>query len=147
MGKKKDSAAVMARRKETTDSYDYYPTPYWATRSLFRFSDTFKNMESLGRVWDPACGGLHMSKVLEEYADHPAHVWSSDICDHERKNVYIHDFLKPFDNPHEIPLTPAWIITNPPFTLAQKFAKQALSPCNAHDGVACLLYTSPSPRD
>jgi hypothetical protein len=123
------SHAVMAQRVEPHDSLDFFPTPPWATRAL---------CESLGRrhqlrllnVLEPACGQGHMSSVLCEYFNHVA---ASDICDYGQE--FVEDFL------FKDRLLSDWVITNPPFNLAEQFAIHALEKLNA-SGVALLVRTS-----
>ena len=124
------SHAVMSQRVEPIDSRDDFPTPPWATRALIEhvLPEVNKSMTCL----EPACGAGHMSKVLEEYFDE---VNSSDIYNYgygaER------DFLawqKTVPNNQY-----DWVITNPPFKLAEEFIVAALD--IAREGVAILART------
>ena len=65
-------------------------------------------------VWEPACGDGSMVKVLEKYFDR---VVATDI-------QYGTDFLTA-----EMPDGIEWIITNPPFSLAEQFIRKAAE-CN-----------------
>ena len=123
------SAAVMQRRCVAPDSLDYFPTPPFATRALCEFLAGHLK-EPLGQltVWEPACGELHMARPLAEYF---GAVRASDVhryADHE-----VMDFL--FFGGGEP--TTDWIITNPPFVLADAFIRTALDV--ARGGVAMLL--------
>jgi len=123
------SHAVMAQRYEAKDSLDNFPTPPWATRALLEKilnNNDFSNQSCL----EPACGAGHMSKVLDEYFDK---VTSSDLYDYGYgENVdFTHSFYK--NESYD------WVITNPPFKLAEKFIDEALKV--ARIGVAVLVRT------
>lgn len=117
------SHAVMARRFESPDSLDDFPTPPWATRALIKhvLTPEFKitNFQPLS-VWEPACNRGHMAEPLREYF---GRVLATDVYDYGYSRMAEkYDFLLP---PPEIRMTD-WIITNPPFNLAAKFIKRAL---------------------
>ena len=122
------SHAVMSQRKEPQDSRDDFPTPPWATRALVEhvISDRYKGMSCL----EPACGAGHMSKVLSEYFED---VTSSDIYD------YGYGTEKDFLSSDIPPQSYDWVITNPPFRLAESFILNALDV--AREGVAILART------
>jgi hypothetical protein len=89
---------------------DFYPTPPEATLALLR-------TEWLGeRIWEPACGDGAMVKVMRAN-DWP--VVASDIHDYGFPCERL-DFLKA-----DRLLAPI-IVTNPPFVLANQFARHAL---------------------
>ena len=114
-------SAVKAIRNEPRNSLDDFPTPPWATRALLRHSP----VPIEGTVWEPACGRGFMSSVLREHTD----VIATDVKDYNGNDV--EDFLgarKKCD----------WVITNPPFNLAEDFALHALS-MDGPPGVAFLL--------
>jgi hypothetical protein len=128
------SHAVMAQRHEAKDSLDYFPTPPWATRALLEhviwpyiWHGGLKDRTCL----EPACGGGHMARVLKEYF---GTVLSSDIHDYGQKEV--RDFLEINEPLYEY----HWIITNPPFNLAEDFVLKALTMARA--GVAMLVRTN-----
>jgi hypothetical protein len=127
------SHAVMAQRVEPHDSLDYFPTPPWATRALCEWiRDNMTGgmvMRDAYSAWDPACGEGHMAKPLAEYFHR---VEASDI--HAYGFGEVQDFL--FCPPRETD----WIITNPPFRLAEQFVTTAIS--RAHSGVAMLVRTA-----
>lgn len=124
------SHAVMAQRIEPKDSPDDFPTPPWATRGLLEhiIEDT-KSLAALTCL-EPACGAGHMAKVLKEYF---ATVQSSDAFSYGYGTV--RDFVeKPYEaNSFD------WVITNPPFRLAEEFVRTSLS--IARRGVAILART------
>lgn len=102
----------------TKSQLDFYPTPGWATRALFEYAPVTIN----GVVWEPAAGGGHMVKVLEEQA---LQVIATDI---QTDGL---DFLtRPAINCD-------WVITNPPFNQAMDFALIALK--HAKVGVAFFV--------
>jgi hypothetical protein len=76
---------------------------------------------------EPACGAGHMAKVLKEHFEN---VISSDIHDYGYGKVQ--DFLQSH-------ICCDWVITNPPFRLAQSFALRAIE--QAQRGVALFTRT------
>lgn len=92
---------------------DYYPTPPDVTESLLKYLDLPKDVT----IWEPACGEGHMVKVLR---DAGYLTFASDIrCTGFGKGGI--DFLKADKSFGE------WIITNPPFALAEDFIRKARS--------------------
>ena len=122
------SYAVMAQRMDPKDSRDDFPTPPWATRSLMEY--VIPGRGRLKTCLEPACGAGHMAKVLTEYFDQ---VSAYDKYDYGFG--HIEDFLdnkfidKSFD----------WVITNPPFNLAERFVLSSMN--IAREGVAILART------
>jgi hypothetical protein len=108
---------------------DFFPTPPWATRALFRHVLPALGVEVIVGAWEPACGEGHMAAVIAEFAG--SSVIASDIFDYGYGVVPV-DFL--FDAPRA---RPGWIITNPPFSLACEFTLRALD--LATEGVAMLV--------
>lgn len=116
------STAVMQRRVEAHDSLDDFPTPPWATRALLKHVI----MPTVGPVsnmtcWEPACNRGHMARPLGEFFQE---VQASDIHDYGA-GYWIGDFLYPTSFPNGRFDAPNWIITNPPFRLAQQFIDRA----------------------
>ena len=107
------STAVMSRRIEAPDSLDFFPTPAWATRALCEFIKQGDPNLSQKRVWEPACGQGHMARPLTEYFEL---VYSSDAHEYD------------------------WLITNPPFRLAEEFAHTMID--RARVGAAILVRTA-----
>jgi hypothetical protein len=131
MSAPKGFTAVMARRREPPTALDYFPTPPWATRALFRYALPEVGADPIARVWEPACGEGHMAAVIEEFVTGP--VAASDVFDYGFG-------LAPLDFLHDPPAAcPTWIITNPPFNLACEFTLRALD--LATEGVAMLART------
>jgi hypothetical protein len=86
----KGFTAVMAQRREPPDALDYFPTPPWATRALFKHVLPLLDGEAIGGVWEPACGEGHMAAVIAEFAGGP--VVASDVFDYGYGTAP-HDFL------------------------------------------------------
>jgi hypothetical protein len=124
------SHAVMAQRIEPNDSPDDFPTPPWATRALIEHVLDGKNALASQSCLEPACGAGHMAKVLKEYF---GEVRSSDAHCYGYGDV--RDFLT---CPYEANAAD-WVITNPPFRLAEAFVLRALY--IARRGVAILART------
>lgn len=127
------SSAVMQQRSEPHDSLDDFPTQPWATRALCEHVLQGLNLKGQ-TVWEPACNRGHMSGPLDEYF---GAVWASDIHDYGTPRTFQHDFLFPV-----LPISekPNWVITNPPFRLAEQFIARACEV--ASEGVAMIVRTS-----
>jgi hypothetical protein len=122
------SHAVMAQRHEAADSLDDFPTPPWATRALV---EHVIGREELSRAHclEPACGRGHMARALRSYCDL---VTAADVADYgygARRDFLASRPGQAFD----------WVITNPPFRLAEEFLLQALPMVTC--GVALLVRT------
>ncbi len=128
--KQNTSHAVMAQRFEPKDSPDDFPTPPWATRALIEH--VIGSPESLRSktCLEPACGRGYMSKSLGEYF---GQVDSADAYHYGFAPV--RDFLTyPYEaQSHD------WVITNPPFRLAEEFVERAM--VVAREGVAIIART------
>ena len=124
------SSAVMAQRREPADSLDFFPTPPWATRALCEWLLKIDGSILASLVWEPACGEGDMARPLSEYF---AEVMASDV--HDYGSGRVRDFLWPG---HDEPVD--WLITNPPFRLAEQFARKGLEIATA--GVALLVRTA-----
>lgn len=101
---------------------DFYPTPHDVTESLMPVIKTL--LPNGGKIWEPACGDMDMSRVLEW---HGYEVTSTDLR-YTGQGIGGIDFLH--DDPEEkwgwIP-DPDMIVSNPPFNLAAEFIMRALS--------------------
>jgi hypothetical protein len=123
------SHAVMAQRVEPKSSLDDFPTPPWATRALLEHIIGPKPLKRMTCL-EPACNRGFMVSPLREYFKD---VTASDIFDYGYGEVA--DFLggsyadQSFD----------WVITNPPFKLAEDFFFEAKRV--ARRGVALLTRT------
>lgn len=85
---------------------DFYPTPPEATQALLDFLKLQKGT----RVWEPACGEGHMVDAMKANG---LECIGTDI------NTGT-DFLAA-----DIPEGTEWIITNPPFSLAEQFIRKS----------------------
>lgn len=119
------SDAVMAQRASPKDVLDDFPTPPWATRALAEHV-----IGPEGTCLEPACGRGYMSAALAEYFDE---VISSDMLDYGFGSVA--DFLSSTYEANSFD----WVITNPPFKLAEKFIIRSMK--IARRGVAMLTRT------
>ncbi|WP_137135366.1 SAM-dependent methyltransferase [Rhizobium sp. FKY42] len=109
------SHAVMAQRFEPKDSADDFPTPPWATRALIEHIIGTHNVEGMSCL-EPAAGRGYMANPLNEYF---VKVEAADA--HPYGFCQVKDFLKyPYEaQSHD------WVITNPPFRLAEQFVERA----------------------
>jgi len=123
------SHAVMSQRTEPGDSPDDFPTPPWATRALLEHVLDKTTLSEL-LCLEPACGAGHMAKVLKDYF---GEVRSSDA--HAYGYGSVRDYLAV---PYETNAVD-WVITNPPFRLAEEFVLRSLNV--ARRGVAMLVRT------
>lgn len=120
----------MAQRVEPNDSADDFPTPPWATRALVEYVLSNKSELRFQSCLEPACGAGHMARALKPYF---RNVQSSDAFDYGYGSL--RDFLaEPFAGN-----SVDWIITNPPFRLAEEFIAKSLEV--ARRGVAVLSRT------
>lgn len=127
-------AVRASRMKGTAKSLNLYPTPPWATRALCDFVLGRHLGLRLGHkvAWDPCCGKGHMALPLGE---HFLFVHASDVHDWGFGNRRDLDFG--FAQAEDCPQDPDWIIANPPFTLADRFAIRGVE--LARCGVAILV--------
>ena len=109
---------------------DRYWTEPWVTKALL------DKVKFRGTVWEPACGRGDMVNVLAGYG---YDVLKSDIAGDALgcKNASKADFLAQSSSPCHGPFS---IVTNPPYTLAEAFIRQALELTEHYvGGVAMLL--------
>lgn len=85
---------------------DFYPTPPDVTQALLNHL----GIKSGSTIWEPACGDGSLAKVI---AENGYKTVLSDIR-------YGQDFLA-----SDLPAGAEWIITNPPFKIADKFIEHA----------------------
>jgi hypothetical protein len=122
------SHAVMAQRYEPSNSLDDFPTPPWATRALVEHVLNGTEVSGLSCL-EPACGRGHMASALKPYF---GPVTASDIGSYgygSRRDFFNYENHEQFD----------WIITNPPFRLAEEFFLHAYP--STKRGVALLVRT------
>src|SRR5829696_5031826 len=130
--KQNTSHAVMARRFEPAHSADDFPTPPWAARALFEHVLGDDGPSRRMSCLEPACGAGHMAEVLKEFVER---VDASDAYDYGYGEV--RDFLL---EPYRAG-SYDWVITNPPFRLAQEFVIKGLEV--ARIGVALSRHAAP----
>lgn len=123
------SHATRAQRIEAHKSLDDFPTPAWSTRALIEHVIGPETVRSM-TCWEPAANRGGMVRPLHEYF---REVVGTDVHDYGAGFPVV-DFLFPGD-----PRTVDWIITNPPFRLAEQFALKAIA--TATVGVALLVRT------
>lgn len=112
-----------AREARSLRRDDFHETPEIATRYLLAAEDFS------GPIWEPACGDGAISVVLED-AGHE--VISTDLVQRSY-GVGRTDFLMEW-----LPRAPN-IITNPPFKLAEQFARQAVRLTTGKVALLCRL--------
>jgi hypothetical protein len=93
----------------TREEHDFYTTPAYATEALLSVE------HFTGNIWEPSCGNGAISKVLEKAN---FSVISTDLIDRgygtSEKDFLLENII--VDN----------IITNPPYSLAQKFVEHSM---------------------
>lgn len=134
------STAVMAQRKEPADSLDDFPTQPWGTRALMEHIITplcRRYNVPVATCWEPAANRGYMFRPLTEYFPH---VYGSDVHDYGA-GFATDDFTFAQKIPENAGFSqPDWVITNPPFMLAEEFISHGLS--IAKSGVAVLVRSS-----
>ncbi|UYY77778.1 hypothetical protein [Sphingomonas sp. R1] len=114
------------------DALGYFPTPPWATRALCEWLDAeLDEPMAVQTAWEPACGEMHMVRPLRERF---AEVIASDVQpygDHQLIDFPSFGWAYPKAD---------WVITNPPFFLAESFIATAFDA--AKRGVAMLVRTA-----
>ena len=99
---------VGAGAKDNRKAGDFYPTPKDVTAALINLICQF--LPNGGVIWEPACGENDMADTIRERG---YSVVATDILTGT-------DFLTA-----PVPDGTAWIITNPPFSLAEQFIRRA----------------------
>ena len=123
--------AVSGKKYDRGDDVGDFPTPVWATRALME--KVLHNMPSKQMTClEPACNRGYMSKPL---ADYFGVVIASDKYSYGDNTIL--DFLTV--SKEDLPPVD-FVITNPPFGLAQQFIEKGLE--IADKGVAVLVRTS-----
>ena len=125
----------MAQRTEPADSPDDFPTPPWATRALIEHVIGPQGLSAQACL-EPACGRGYMARALAEYF---GTVKSSDAFDYGfgpvRNFLALPGLLAGGNEERSFD----WVITNPPFRLAEEFVLRGLE--IAKRGVAMLTRT------
>lgn len=110
--------------EEAREQNDYYATHPKAVRVLL------DNEEFNKQVWEPACGGGHMSDILKEYG---YEVRSTDLIDRGYSDAELCDFLSATES------FVGDIITNPPYKYAKEFVEKALELTTGGSKIAMFL--------
>ena len=121
---------------------DFYPTPFDVTHSLLPLVQTLADSVILDerpfRIWEPCCGDLDMTRVLQHAG---YEVTSTDIRD--TGVIPFGEGFGGFDFLNDDPVEkfgwepqPDMIVMNPPFNLAAEFIERAL---RYTPNVACLM--------
>jgi hypothetical protein len=122
----------MQQRNEPDDSLDDYPTPPWGGRALCDYlHNHYGAFHPSMTCWEPAANRGFLVRGLKDYF---GTVTGTDVHDYGAGYATV-DFLFPGLGPAA---KPDWIITNPPFRLAEAFAIKALS----YTGNVALLVRS-----
>lgn len=125
------SHAVMGQRIEPRDSLDDFPSPPWATRAMVQHIIAPGASAQGFSVLEPACGRGHMAQALSEYF---GEVHAADV------HPYGYGETKDFLTSSHAPGSFDWVITNPPFKIAQEFLHRAFP--IARRGIAILERTT-----
>lgn len=104
---------------------DFYATDPSAVEKLLELEQFSR------RIWEPACGQGHISRVLES---HGHEVFSTDLVNRGYGNPESVDFLA-----QNIPDFDGDIITNPPYSHALEFVKRSLEIVRPGGKVAMFL--------
>lgn len=122
----------MATRVEAHDSLDDFPTPPWAARALCEVL-TRRGIPFGSTCHEPAANRGYLVRGLKDYF--PI-VTGADVHDYGA-GFPVEDFLLPWRG---MTVTRAdWVITNPPFRLAEQFASEAME--RSRIGAALLCRT------
>lgn len=116
-----DGALLANRSAIDRNKTDYYRTPSEVTRALLDFLKHKRLLLPGDTIWEPACGTGEMAEAIrsEGYNVIVSDLYQSDYV--EGGDDFLRS-VRPCD----------WIITNPPFTQAEKFIRRALElrkPC------------------
>lgn len=112
---------------EAREADDYYATDPQAIDKLLTVVNPYN------RIWEPACGGGHLSERLTELG---YYVYSSDIVDRGyKRHTRTRDFLKAVASPFSGNFD---IITNPPYKYAKEFVLKALE--LLPHGCRCFMF-------
>ncbi len=121
----------MARRLN-----DFYPTPAWATEILL------EHVAITGNVLEPCAGQGHISHVLDRHVPDfgQIHVYTNDIdpvfdCDGHADALDL-----TFWNPSRFGGEITWVVSNPPFSIADQLVPLAYE--KSYFGIAMLLRLS-----
>ena len=101
------------RLAKDTSATSFYPTPSEVTEALLYFL----GLDKKTTIWEPACGN---GKMVEVFQKNGHVVFASDLHEYGVFPAGV-DFIKQNDHPAD------WIITNPPFHIADDFITHCLT--------------------
>ena len=114
----------------TSTSRDRVENDYYATQPS-SVEDLLLKENVYGRVLEPCVGGGHIANVLKTVADR---VDCTDLIDRGYDGTVVLDFLE-----QNVPPIYDWVVTNPPYKLAQDFIEQSLRATKDGGHVAMFL--------
>ena len=114
----------------TSTSRDRVENDYYATQQS-SVEDLLLKENVHGRVLEPCVGGGHIADVLKTVADR---VDCTDLVDRGYDGTVVLDFLEQNVSPIY-----DWVVTNPPYKLAQDFIEQSLRATKDGGHVAMFL--------
>lgn len=107
----------MQQRSEPDDSLDDFPTMPWGGRALCEQLRGRALLTAGMKCWEPAANRHYLARGLRDYF---AAVETSDVFDYGVGDTLWDFLLRPLEDPFA-----NWIITNPPFRLAEQFVARA----------------------
>ena len=127
-----DIYAVLQRRRTKGETIEDFPTPPWAGRALIEhvIGDCWRE----DFAWEPACNRGYLVRGIRDYF---TQVRLSDIVYYAGRFDTVRDFLEKGNDGADLT---DWLITNPPFALAEQFALRAKDV--ARIGTALLVRTT-----
>lgn len=121
MNKPNTSAAVKAQRKTDYDeTLDDFPTPPWCTRAFLHHAGITETDDCT--AFEPCANRGFMASVLK---DRFPLVYTCDIADYGYPLDHVGDYL----HKDYYPPLADYMITNPPFKLAEQFIHKGLTHC------------------
>lgn len=120
MQQKRADDRLAGGRRVAPPQLDYFPTPPWATRALCEFLEAERGSLKGLTCWEPACGEGHMVRPLEEYF---GDVVATDVHQYGDHHSLFDFTLAPMEIDQRE--RPDFVVTNPPFRLAQAFIEAA----------------------
>lgn len=123
------SSVMEGRARTAKGDLSFFPTPPWAARAG---GELILEIDPFARdAWECAAGAGHMVHGLNDYF---AKVYASDVADYGA-GFGVHDFLT--GQPSGMRCD--WIVTNPPFPLAEAFVRQAWPLASRGVAMLCRL--------
>jgi hypothetical protein len=111
-------ATVKSMLKWKRKPADLYPTPHPATVAIFKVLD----LRDTDQGWEPACGRGDIARIVERLG---LYMMASDLR-HSGFGQGGIDFLNEDTDPEMVRAVFDFLMTNPPFSLAEEFIRRAL---------------------